>query len=187
MPEPSVATSGLMSTSSTATPAFARWMAVAAPARPPPTTRTLFTAGIGALLLDGDGVDRCADGAGDGQRGGGEPEVVTAVRGAVGGQGVEVPHLAEEQPHVRDADLVQRLEGDVELVGPHLEAPGVGGDGGDLGRVQPVGSGEGQPGGGAAGVVPPAASLGDVPAGPGQPAGAHQQQVAAADPGGGAL
>ena len=29
-------------------------------------------------------------------------------------------------------DLVQRLEGVVELVGPHLEAPGVGGDRGDL-------------------------------------------------------
>ena len=57
-------------------------------------------------------------------------------------------------------DLVQRLEGDVELVGPHLEAPGVGGDAGDLGVVQPVGGGERQAGGGAAGVVAPAAALG---------------------------
>src|SRR3954471_12620768 len=102
MPEPSVATSGLMSTSSTATPAFARWMAVAAPARPPPTTRTLFTAGIGALLLDGDRVDRCADGAGDGQRGGGEEEVPDPVGRAVRREGVEVPHLADEQTDVGD-------------------------------------------------------------------------------------
>src|SRR4051812_39518709 len=106
MPEPRAATSGLISTSSTATPAFARWIAVAAPARPPPTTRTLFTAGIGALLLDGDRVDRCADGAGDGQGGGGEPEVVATVGGAVGRQRVEVPHLAEEEPHVGNRDLV---------------------------------------------------------------------------------
>src|SRR3954452_4694465 len=178
MPEPSVATSGLMSTSSTATPALARWMAVAAPARPLPTTRTLFTAGIGALLLDGDRVDRRTDGAGHGQRGGGEPEVVDAVGGAVGGQGVEVPHLSEEEPHVGDGNLVQRLEGVVELVRPHLEAPRVGGDGGDLASVQPVGSGEGQPWGSAAGVLAPA-----LPARPVQPAGAHEQQVAPADAG----
>src|SRR5688572_7889626 len=134
MPEPRAATSGLISTSSTATPARARWMAVPVPARPPPTTRTLFTAGIWGLLLDGDRVDRRADRAGHGQGSGGEPEVVDAVDGAVGGQGVEVPHLAEEQADVRDRDLVQRLEGLVELVGPHLEAPGVGRDAGDLDR-----------------------------------------------------
>src|SRR3954470_10637153 len=163
MPEPMAATSGLISMRSTATPASARWMAVAVPARPLPTTRTLFTAGIGALLLDGDRVDRRTDGAGHGQRGGGEPEVVDAVGGAVGRQGVEVPHLAEEQAHVRDADLVQGLEGDVELVGPHLETPGVGGDAGDLGAVQPVCGGERQPRGVAAGVVAPA-----LPAGAGQ-------------------
>src|ERR1700709_2139000 len=123
MPEPIAATSGLMSIRSTATPAAARWMAVAAPARPPPTTRTLFTAGIGALPLDGAPGDRGAAGAGHGQRSGGEPEVVAAVVGAVGGERVEVPHLAEEQPHVGDGDLVQRLEGDVELVRPHPDAP----------------------------------------------------------------
>ena len=61
-------------------------------------------------------------------------------------------------------DLVQRLERVVELVGPHLEAPGVGGDAGDLGAVQPVGGGERQARGGAAGVVAPAAALGDVAA-----------------------
>src|SRR3954468_7865412 len=182
MPEPSAATSGLMSTRSTATPAVARWMAVAAPARPPPTTRTLFTAGIGAPLLDGDRVDGGADGAGHGNGGGGEPEVVGAVLGAVGGQRVEVPHLAEEEPRVGDGHLVQWLEGVVELVGPHLEAPRVGGDGGDLGAVQPVGGGERQPGGGATGVVAPA-----LPAGAGEPAGAHQEQVAASDAGGLAL
>ena len=91
-------------------------------------------------------VDGGADGAGDGQRRGGEPEFVHAVGGAVGGERVEVPHLADEQADVRDGDLVQRLEGVVELVGPHLEAPGVGGDRGDLGAVQPAGGGERQPG-----------------------------------------
>src|SRR3954462_13344886 len=156
MPEPRAATSGLISIRSTATPAVARWMAVAAPARPPPTTRTLFTAGIGALLLDGNRVDRGADGAGHGQGSRGQPEVVPAVLGAVGGECVEVPHLAEEQPHVRDADLVQRLEGDVELVRPHLETPGVGGDAGDLGAVQPVSGGEAEARCRAAGVVAPA-------------------------------
>src|SRR5207244_3904433 len=67
-------------------------------------------------------------------------------------------------------------EGDVELVGPHLEAPGVGGYPGNLGVVQPVGGGEGQAGGVPTGVVAPA-----LPSGPGEPAGAHQQQVTAAD------
>ena len=35
----------------------------------------------------------------------------------------------------------------VELVGPDLETPGVGGDRGDFGAVQPGCGGEGQPGG----------------------------------------
>ena len=74
---------------------------------------------------------------------------------------------------LRDADLVQRLEGDVELVGPHLEAPGVGGDAGDLAFEQPVGGGERQPGGGAAGVV---AQPG--PPGAGELPGADRLQVA---------
>ena len=99
-----------------------------------------------SVTFDGDRVDRCADGAGDGQRRGGEAELVHAVGRAVGGQRVEVPHLADEQPDVRDGHLVQRLEGVVELVGPYLEAPGVGGDRGDLGAVQPVGGGERQAG-----------------------------------------
>src|SRR5215213_2037697 len=89
MPDPIAATSGLISTRSTATPAEARWMAVAAPARPLPTTRALLTAGTeGSFvrLLDGDRVDRGADGAGHGQGGGGEPEVVAAVLGPVRGE-----------------------------------------------------------------------------------------------------
>src|SRR5215212_9118999 len=168
MPEPRAATSGLMSTRSTATPRVARWMATPAPARPAPTTRTLFTAGMAELLLHGDRVDRGADGAGHEQGRGGEPEVVAAVVGAVGGQGVEVPQLAEEKTDVRDGDLVQWLEGDVELVRTHLEAPGVGGDAGDLGAVQPVGGGEREPGRRAAGVVAPPAALADVAPGAGQ-------------------
>src|SRR3954449_4748909 len=182
MPEPSAVTSGLISIRSTATPCAARWMATPAPARPAPTTSTEFTAGIRRLLLDGDRVDRGADGTGHGQGSGGEEELPHAVGRAVRGEGVEVPHLADEQADVGDRDLVQRLEGDVELVGPHLETPGVGGEAGDLGAVQPVGGGERQAGGGAAGVVAPA-----LPAGPGQPAGPDDDEVAAADSGGRAL
>src|SRR5690348_4108959 len=178
MPEPRAATSGLISTRSTATPAAARRMAVAAPARPLPTTRTFSTAGM-SLLLDGDRVDRGADGAGHGQGSGGEEELPHAVGGAVGSEGVEVPQLAEEEADVRDADLVQRLEGDVELVGPHLEPPGVGGDAGDLALEQPVGGGERQPRCRAAGVVAPAVARGQAAAGAGELAGAHADEVAA--------
>src|SRR3954452_25241920 len=179
MPEPRAPTSGLSSTRSTATPAAARWMAVAVPARPLPTTSTVFTAGIRDLLLDRDGIDRGTDGAGHGQGCGGEPEVVDAVGGAVGREGVEVPHLADEQADVGDRHLVKGLEGHVELVGPHLEAPGVGGDAGDLAAVQPVGRGEREAGRVPAGVVAPA-----LPAGTGQPSGADHDEVAAADAGG---
>ena len=59
---------------------------------------------------------------------------------------VRVPHLAEEQPEVGDGDLVEGLEGAVELVGTDLEAPGVGGDPGNFAAVQPGGGAEGQPG-----------------------------------------
>src|SRR5215211_1555377 len=116
IPDPTVVGSGLTSTSSTATPASARKMAVALPAAPPPTTRTLFTAGMsedsrcsGNGSPDGDRVDRRADGAGHRQGGGGEEELVAAVGRAVLGQRVEVPQLAEEEADVRDGDLVQRL------------------------------------------------------------------------------
>ena len=47
MPDPVELGSGLISMRSTATPASASKMAVAAPAAPAPVTRTLFTAGIG--------------------------------------------------------------------------------------------------------------------------------------------
>jgi hypothetical protein len=71
---------------------------------------------------------------------------------------------------------VQRLERLVELVRPDLEAPGVGGDRGDLGPVQPAGGGERQARGGPAGVITPAFAQR-----PRVPSGAHQQQVAPAD------
>jgi hypothetical protein len=77
---------------------------------------------------------------------------------------------------MRDRDLVQGLERAGELVGPHLHAPGVGGNGGDLGPVQPAGGGERQARGRTAGIVSPA-----LTAGTGQPAGADQHDVAPAD------
>src|SRR4051812_49819627 len=109
MPEPRAPSSGLISTRSTATPASARWMAVAAPARPLPTTRTLFTAGIGALLLDGDGGDRGADGTCHGERSGGGPEGVAAGGGAGGSGGGGGPPLPRGQAHGWGGGLVARL------------------------------------------------------------------------------
>lgn len=71
---------------------------------------------------------------------------------------------------------MQGLEGDVELVGPDLEAPGVGGDRRDLGVVQPIGGGERQARGGPTGVGAPA-----LAAGARVLAGAHADDVAAPD------
>ena len=64
----------------------------------------------------------------------------------------------------------------VELVGPHLETPGVGGDRGDLGAVQPVGGGERQSRCGRRRRTRPS-----LAPGAGQLAGAHDHDVAAAD------
>src|SRR4051794_2588273 len=175
-PLPSALTAGVTSARSTRTPACASRIAAAAPAAPPPTTSTVCTAGIVAPLLHGYRVDRGADRTGERDRGGGQPELVHAVPRAVGGQRVEVPHLADEQPDVRDGHLVQRLEGVVELVRPDLETPGVGGDRGDLGAVQPAGGAERQSRRRAARVPVPA-----LPAGPGVPAGADQHDVPPTD------
>ncbi len=54
MPEPEVATSGEASTRSTATPARARRIAVAAPAAPPPTTRAFWIHHFTAIGLTGE-------------------------------------------------------------------------------------------------------------------------------------
>src|SRR3954453_1732430 len=163
MPEPRTFQSSLTSTRSTSIPARRSSMVRTGPGVPPPMTSALFPAMPTPLLgglLDGDRVDGGADGSGDGQGRGGEPELVHAVGGAVVREGVGVPYLADQQAHVGDDDLVQRLEGAVELVRPYLEAPGVGGDGGDLARVQPAGGGEGQAGRVAARIVAPALAAG---------------------------
>src|SRR6478735_6900553 len=186
MPEPSTLGSGFASKTSTSTPALASWMAVASAATPLPAMATLFTAvmseplcsGFGfGLSEDGDGVERRADRPRDGERRRGEQEVVAAELGADMAEFVEVPHLADREAEVRDHDLVQRLEGGhVELVGPHLEAPRVGRDRGDLGAVQPSRGGQRQSGGRPPGIVAPAvaASAGELP-------GAHEHDVAATD------
>ena len=124
------------------------------PATPVPAIATLLTAVMsesssvlvsGSTVRDGDGVDGRADRPGDRQRRRRRAGTRSGRRGAVGGERLEVPHLADRQAHVRDDDLVQRLEGRcVELVRPHLEAPRVGRDRGDLGAVQPAGGGERQ-------------------------------------------
>jgi len=102
--------------------------------------------GVPPWSLDRDRVDGCADRTGDQQRCRGQPALIDAVGGALGGEAVEVPHLTDEQPDVRDGDLVQRLEGIVELVRADLESPGIGGDRRELRAVEPSRGGERQSG-----------------------------------------
>src|SRR5918993_3688495 len=117
MPEPSALSSGLDSKTSTSTPAFASWIAAASPATPLPAMATFCTAVMSEPLCsrdsrseDRDGVDRGAHGSGDGKRRRGEEEVPSPARRTGGGELVEVPHLADGEPQVRDHHLVERLE-----------------------------------------------------------------------------
>src|SRR5207249_3544993 len=74
------------------------------------------TVGVPLGLLDGEWIDRRADGAGDGQGGRHELELVDAVARAIRGEGIEVEDLPDQQPHARDEDLVERLVGVGDLV-----------------------------------------------------------------------
>src|SRR5690606_8176423 len=114
--------SGFDSKTSTSTPAFASWMAAASAAAPLPAIATFETAvmseplcSLGGVLRlvrleDRHGVDRRPDRARDAQRGGREQEVVPPELRAHDAELVEVPQLADREPHVRDDDLVERLE-----------------------------------------------------------------------------
>src|SRR2546422_543779 len=83
-----------------------------------------------ARSFDRERVDRRADGAGERQRRRHEEELEDAVPRAVFGQLVEREDLADQHAHVGDEDLVHGLVAVGNLVGPHLHAPRVGGDGG---------------------------------------------------------
>src|SRR5215467_12358047 len=93
---------------------------------------------IRKLLFNGLRVDRRAGAAGDDQRRAAEEELVGAVLGAVLGQLLEIEDLAHAQAHGRDHHPVPRLVGFLGLVRPHLDAPGVGADRGDLLVLAPV-------------------------------------------------
>src|SRR5206468_11293063 len=85
-----------------------------------------------------------------------------------------LPPSLHSFPTRRSSDLlVQGLEGVLELAGPDLETPGVGGDRGDLRAVQPAGRGERQAGCRAARVVAPA-----VAADPAELSGAYDDDRA---------
>src|ERR1700760_1582280 len=83
-------------------------------------------------------VDRRAGRAGDDQRRAAEEELVDLVLVAVFREFLEIEDLAHAQAHCRDHHPVPRLVRLGGLVRPHLDAPGVGADRGDLLVVAPV-------------------------------------------------
>src|SRR5215510_10053272 len=83
-------------------------------------------------------VDGRAGAARDDQRRAAEKELVDAVLVAVLGQLLEIENLAHAQAHGRDHHPVPRLVGLLGLVRPHLDAPGVSADGGDVLLLAPV-------------------------------------------------
>src|SRR6185312_3546374 len=88
--------------------------------------------------LNGLRIDRRAGGAGDDQRRAAEEELVDAVLGAILRQLLEVENFAHAQAHGRDHHPVPRLVRLGGFVRPHLDAPGVGADRGDLLLLAPV-------------------------------------------------
>src|ERR1700692_4607218 len=89
-------------------------------------------------LFDRLRIDRRAGAAGDDQRRAAEEELVDAVLLAVLGQFLEIEDLAHAQAHGRDHHPVPGLVGLGGLVRPHLDAPGIGADRGDLLVLAPV-------------------------------------------------
>src|SRR5499426_1434260 len=91
-----------------------------------------------AASLDRLGVDRGAGATGDDERRTAEEELVDAVLVAVLGQLLEIEDFAHAQAHRRDHHPVPGLVRLGGLVRPHLDAPGVGADRGDLFLLAPV-------------------------------------------------
>src|SRR3954453_8548370 len=127
-----------------------------------------------SALLHGNGVEGCAAGAGDRQRGRRKQELVDPVGGAVGCDGLEVPYLAAWHTHVHQGDHVQRLE-QLQLVGPPLEPPRVACHCCYLVFVEPRSAEQRHAGGVAAGVVAPS------PAARAEQPGANHDAVSRAD------
>src|SRR5262245_38813547 len=129
------------------------------------------------LLLDRLRINGRAGAAGDDQRRAAEEELVDTVGVAVLGQLLEIEDFAHAQAHGRDHHPVPGLVRLGGLVRPHLDAPGVGADRGDLLVLAPVAVLELDPGRIAAGIAAPLlllqASL--------HLAGADDDEVAAAD------
>src|SRR5215467_1679359 len=92
----------------------------------------------GGSSLDRLRIDRRAGGPGDHQRRAAEEELVDAVAGAVLGKLFQVEHLPHGEPHGGDHHPMPRLVRLPGLVRTHLDAPGVGADGGDLLVLAPV-------------------------------------------------
>src|SRR3569623_798950 len=83
-------------------------------------------------------IDRASGTAGDDQRRTAEEELVDAVVMAVLRELLEIEDLAHAKAHGRDDDPVPGLVGVARFVRPHLDAPGVGADRGDLLVLAPV-------------------------------------------------
>src|SRR4051794_4867130 len=105
--------------------------------------------------LDRLRIDWRAGGAGDDQRRPTEEELIDAVILAVLGQLLEIENLAHAKSHRRDDHPMPRLVRFGRLVRPHLDAPGVGADRGDLFLLAPVAVLEFHAGRIAAGVAAP--------------------------------
>src|SRR5215813_9166217 len=105
--------------------------------------------------LDRLRVDRRAGAAGDDQRRPAEEEFVDAVVGAILRQILEIEDFAHAQPHGRNDHPVPGLVCLRGFVRPHLDAPGIRADGGDLFVLAPIAILELDPGRVAAGVTAP--------------------------------
>src|SRR5215813_2754272 len=130
------------------------------------------TASLNRLRIDGR-----AGAAGDDQRRSAEEEFVDAVLGAILRQILEIEDFTHAQSHGRNDHPVPGLVRFCGLVRPHLDAPGIRADGGNLFVLAPVAILELDAGRVAAGVAAPfllvEAAL--------HLAGANDDEVAAAD------
>src|SRR5499427_857377 len=127
--------------------------------------------------LDRLRIDRRAGAAGDDQRRPAEEEFVDAVPGAILRQILEIKDFAHAQSHGRNHHPVPGLVRFRGLVRPHLDAPGIRADGGDLFVLAPVAILEPDAGRVAAGVAAPFLLLEAAL----HLSGANDDEVAAAD------
>src|SRR5215472_10329674 len=127
--------------------------------------------------LDRLRIDRRAGAASDDQWRSAEEELVDAVAGAILRQILEIEDFAHAQPHGGNDHPVPGLVRFRRLVRPHLDAPGIRADGGDLFVLAPIAILEPDAGRVAAGVAAPFLLLETAL----HLAGANDDEVAAAD------